>query len=71
MEGKDEKQAENSLSEQQRTELSGRLSDINKKLLTMEWDRKHNQLNAGMETKYAQLKEEHDKIIERISPKQS
>ncbi|MBS3132780.1 hypothetical protein J4470_01445 [Candidatus Woesearchaeota archaeon] len=56
-----------SISDQKRVELKEKLGDINKKLLTMEWDKKHNQLNAGMEPKYAELKEEHDKILKKIN----
>lgn len=72
MEGSDgKKQAEDSISEQQRTKLREKLGDINKKLLTMEWDKKRNQLNVGMETKYTELKEEHEKILAKINAKPS
>ncbi|MBN2454161.1 hypothetical protein JXB11_01305 [Candidatus Woesearchaeota archaeon] len=32
------------------------LSEVRKRLLTLEWDKKHNQLNAGMESHYEELK---------------
>jgi hypothetical protein len=55
------------VSDQKRVELKEKLGDIKKKLLTMEWDKKHNQLNIGMESKYAELKAEHDKILKQIN----
>ena len=54
------------VSDQKRTELKEKLGDINKKLLTMEWDKKRNQLNIGMESKYTELKAEHDKLLKQI-----
>ena len=54
------------ISDQKQVELKEKLGDINKKLLTMEWDKKHNQLNIGMESKYTELKAEHDKILKEI-----
>jgi len=54
------------VSDQKRVKLKEKLGDINKKLLTMEWDKKHNQLNIGMESKYTELKAEHDKILKQI-----
>ena len=63
----DTKQEEISLTEQQRAELKEKLGEINKKLLTMEWDKEHNQLNAGMESTYTELKTEHDKIVAQIN----
>jgi len=59
------------LSEEQQTAIKEKLSDINKRLLTLEWDKKHNQLNAGMEVKYTELKAEHDKLIAQMNPKPS
>jgi hypothetical protein len=57
----------NDVNEKQIIELKERLSNINKRLLTLEWDKKHNQLNAGMEEKYAELKAEHDKLVAEIN----
>jgi len=65
----DTKQPEKSVSEEKRSELKEKLSEINKKLLTMEWDKDHNQLNAGMEVKYTELKTEHDKLQAQIDSK--
>ena len=63
----DEEAKQEPVSEQKQTELKEKLGDINKKLLTMEWDKKHNQLNIGMESKYTELKTEHDKILKQIN----
>jgi len=67
VDSKDTEVKQDSVSEQQKIELKEKLGDINKKLLTMEWDKKHNQLNSGMESKYTELKEEHDKIVKKIN----
>lgn len=60
-------QAQEPASEEQKAEIKEKLHDINKKLITMEWDKRHNQLNAGMESKYTQLKAEQDKLLKQIS----
>jgi hypothetical protein len=67
MDSGDAEEKQDSVSEKQRMELKEKLGDIDKKLMTMEWDKSHNQLNAGMESKYTELKEEHDKIIKKIN----
>ncbi len=68
-EGKDAEteQRESPLTEKQVSELKGRLEAVDKQLMTMEWDKEHNQLNAGIEEKYAQLKAEHDAIVKKIN----
>ena len=55
------------VTEQQRARLKEKLNEIDKKLLTMEWDKQHNQLNMGVESKYVELKAEHDKLLEQIN----
>ena len=55
------------VTEKQKIQLKERLGEINKVLLTMEWDKKHNQLNIGMEDKYTELKAEHEKILAKIN----
>ena len=47
--------------------LKERLREVNKKLLTMEWDKENNQLNVGMEEVYSELKEERSKLTARIN----
>jgi hypothetical protein len=32
------------------------LNQVRKRILTLEWDKKHNQLNAGMEAQFQELK---------------
>ena len=66
-EGKDaEAKKEEPISESRKTELKEQLRAVDKKIMTMEWDKDHNQLNAGMEQKYNELKEEHEKIAKKI-----
>jgi len=64
---KDTEAKQEEATERQQSELKEKLSDINKRLLTLEWDKKHNQLNAGMEEKYTELKAEHDKLLAQIN----
>ncbi len=68
-EGKDAetKQEDAPLTDKQLTELKERLESVDKQLMTMEWDKEHNQLNAGIEEKYAKLKAEHDAIVKKMS----
>ena len=47
--------------------MKERLNEIKKKLLTLEWDKDHNQLNFGMQGKYSELKEEHSKLTAMIN----
>ena len=55
------------VSEMQIYEMKERLNELNRKILTLEWDKEHNQLNFGMEGKYSELKEERSKLTERIN----
>jgi hypothetical protein len=41
------------------------LDAIRKRLLTLEWDKKHNQLNAGMESSYNELKAKFKELEEQ------
>ena len=60
------KQEETPLTEKQASELKERLESVEKQLMTMKWDKEHNQLNAGVEEKYAKLKAEHDAIVKKM-----
>jgi len=60
-------QTQEPVSEEQKAEIKEKLHEINKKLITMEWDKRHNQLNAGMESKYAQLQAEQDKLLKQMN----
>ncbi len=55
------------LTEKQVTELKQRLESVDKQIMTMEWDKEHNQLNSGVEEKYANLKAEHEKLTKKIN----
>jgi hypothetical protein len=57
---------EQSLSDETKIELKEKLREINRQLMTMDWDKKHNQLNPGIELKYSQLRTEHDKIVKEL-----
>ena len=48
-------------------QLKEKLGEIDRQLLTMEWDKKQNQFNPGMESKYIQLKAEHDSITKKLN----
>lgn len=43
------------------------LFDLKKKLMTLEWDKSHNQLNSGMEAKYAQIKTAYEELQKKVS----
>lgn len=68
-EGKDAgtRHEETPLTEKQASELKERLESVDKQLMTMQWDKEHNQLNAGIEGKYAKLKAEHDSIVKKMN----
>ncbi len=61
------RQEETPLAEKQVAQLKERLESVDKQLMTMEWDKAHNQLNAGVEEKYAKLKAEHDAIVKKMN----
>ena len=61
----DQKHQENSQPENL-TEVKEKLSDVNKKLRTLEWDKKMNQLNAGMEERYTILKEQQMSLLKKV-----
>ncbi len=44
-----------------------RMSDMRKTLLTLEWDRKHNQIHIGMESRYNKLKEEYQALEKQLN----
>jgi hypothetical protein len=48
------------------TELRERTSYLKKRILTLEWDKKHNQLNAGMELKFEEMKKEFAELEEKL-----
>ena len=44
------------------TQIKAKLREVDRQLLTLQWDKDHNQLNPGMETKYSKLKTEKEKL---------
>ena len=51
--------------EQGKENIGEELREVRKRLLTLEWDKKHNQLNAGMESAYRELKERYKALTEK------
>ena len=47
-------------------EMKEKLSDLRKRIMTLEWDKGHNQLNSSMEAKYAQIKTECEALQKKI-----
>lgn len=47
-------------------ELRERLDYLRRNLLTLEWDKKHNQLNRGMESRFEELKKEYTELKGRL-----
>ncbi len=45
-------------------QLETRISYVRKTILTLEWDKKHNQIHVGMEERYHRMKEEYE-ILEK------
>lgn len=48
------------------SDMKEQLSDLKKRIMTLEWDKSHNQLNSSMEVKYAQIKTEHDSLQKKV-----
>ena len=42
--------------------MEEKLHDFRKRLMTLEWDKTHNQLNSSMEAKYAEIRAECEKL---------
>ena len=49
------------------TVMEERLHDLRKRIMTLEWDKSHNQLNSSMELKYAQIKSEYESLEKAVS----
>lgn len=47
-------------------EMKEKLSDLRKRIMTLEWDKSHNQLNSSMEAKYAQIKTECEALQKKV-----
>ncbi len=49
--------------------LSGmkeKLSELRNRIMTLEWDKSHNQLNSSMEAKYLQIKVEYESLQKKV-----
>lgn len=48
-------------------QVAERMSEMRKILLTLEWDKNHNQIHVGMEEKYNKLKEEYASLENQLN----
>ena len=46
----------------QLSDMKEKLYDLRKRLMTLDWDKTHNQLNSSMEAKYAEIRIECEKL---------
>ncbi len=53
-------------SQQEENEAEEKLSQVRKRILTLEWDRENNQLNSGMLKQYEDLKKELNLLNEKL-----
>ena len=54
------------ITQDEKVQLREKLNSVNRKLLTLQWDKDHNQLNSGMESKYNELKTQEEKLQKQI-----
>lgn len=48
------------------SELKDRLSDLRQRVMTLEWDKSHSQLNSSMEAKYIIMKAEYEELLKKV-----
>jgi len=46
--------------------LDEKLAELRKKVMTLEWDKSHNQLNSSMESKYMQIRTEFEILQKKV-----
>ncbi len=46
--------------------MKDRLSDLRQRVMTLEWDKSHSQLNSSMEAKYLQMKAEYEELQKKV-----
>ena len=46
-----------------------RMVELKKRLLTLEWDKAHNQLNSGMAARFEELKTEYETLQKKLASK--
>ncbi|MBI2176449.1 hypothetical protein HYU40_03850 [Candidatus Woesearchaeota archaeon] len=53
------------------SDMKERLRDMKKRIMTLEWDKSHNQLNSSMELKYSQIKTECETLQKKVDTMQA
>ena len=48
------------------TEMKDKLSELRQRVMTLEWDKSHSQLNSSMEVKYLQMKVEYEQLQKKV-----
>lgn len=48
------------------SDMKEKLRDMKKRLMTLEWDKSHNQLNSSMELKYSQIKVDFEALQKKV-----
>ena len=46
--------------------MKDKLSELKMRVMTLEWDKSHNQLNSSMEAKYLQIKTEFEALQKKV-----
>ncbi|MBI3036476.1 hypothetical protein HYY73_01810 [Candidatus Woesearchaeota archaeon] len=46
--------------------MKDKLSELRMRVMTLEWDKSHNQLNSSMELKYSQIKVECETLQKKV-----
>ena len=46
--------------------MQEKLRELKKRLMTLEWDKSHNQLNSSMELKFSQIKVEYEDLNKKV-----
>ncbi len=53
------------------SDMKEKLREMNKRLMTLEWDKSHNQLNSSMELKYSQIKVDFEALQKKVESMQA
>ncbi len=53
------------------SDMKEKLREMNKRLMTLEWDKSHNQLNSSMELKYSQIKVDFEALRKKVESMQA
>lgn len=52
-------------------DMKEKLRDMKNRIMTLEWDKSHNQLNSSMELKYSQIKVECEALQKKVDSMQA